>query len=424
MTADSSRTRLRSILAGSAGNTVETFDWFVYAAFTLYFAKVFFPAGDRTAQLLSAAAVFAVGFLARPLGAWLMGLYADRVGRRAAMTLSISLMCAGSLIIGLCPGYDRIGVAAPALLTAARILQGLSMGGEYGTSATYMAEMASRERRGFWSGVFYTTLIAGQLLATGTLIALQALLPPEDLQAWGWRIPFFIGGGLAVLVFWLRRSMHETPAFTGRAEDRATTWKLIVRHPRESLIVMGLTAGGTLGYYTFTTYIQKFLVNTSGFSKADATWMTAVGLVVFMAVNPLLGALSDRIGRRPILIIFGIAGTLLTWPLLSTLAQTHTIAPALALTCAGMVLVAFYSSVNGVVKAELFPAEIRALGVALPYSFANALFGGSAEAVGLWFKHRGMESGFYTYVTVVIAASLVVYVLMPDTRKTSRILED
>lgn len=424
MAPDSSRTRLRSILAGSAGNTVETFDWFVYAAFTLYFAKVFFPAGDRTAQLLSAAAVFAVGFLARPVGAWLMGLYADRVGRRAAMTLSISLMCAGSLLIGLAPGYDRIGVAAPILLTAARILQGLSMGGEYGTSATYMAEMASRHNRGFWSGIFYTTLIAGQLLATGTLIALQALLSPEDLQAWGWRIPFFIGGGLAVLVFWLRRTMHETPAFTGKSEDRATTWKLIVRHPRESLIVMGLTAGGTLGYYTFTTYIQKFLVNTSGFSKGVATNISAASLVVYMFAQPLFGLLGDKIGRtRSIAIAFG-GLTLLSYPIMSGIAATDNPYVALALVVLALVFLSGYTAVNAVVKAELFPAHIRALGVALPYALANAVFGGTAEYIALWFKGRGTESWFYIYVAAGAFIALLTAIRMRDTGATSLIEDD
>ncbi|WP_304170083.1 MFS transporter [Phenylobacterium aquaticum] len=416
--------RLRSILAGSAGNMVETFDWFVYAAFALYFAKVFFPKGDDTAQLLNTAAVFAVGFLARPVGAWLMGLYADRAGRRAAMTASILLMCAGSLLIGLCPSYAQIGIGAPILLTSARVLQGLSMGGEYGTSATYMAEMASRKHRGFWSGVFYATLIGGQLLATGVLLVLQARLSPEALQAWGWRVPFFIGGGLAVVVWILRRGMGETPAFEGRPDERATTWKLIVRHPRESLIVMGLTAGGTLGYYTFTSYMQKFLVNTSGFTKGQATQVTAAGLVLFLLVNPLLGALSDRVGRKPLLITFGVLGALCTWPIMATLAATHSLVVAYGLTAAALVIVACYSSVNGVVKAELFPAEIRALGVALPYSLANALFGGSAEYVALWFKSHGAESGFFTYVTVVIVGSLLVYVFTPDTAATSRITED
>jgi MHS family alpha-ketoglutarate permease-like MFS transporter len=253
--------RLRSILTGSAGNLVEVYDWFVYAAFALYFARSFFPHGDQTAQLLNTAAVFGVA------------------GRKAAMVASVSLMCFGSLVIGLCPGFATIGAAAPVVLVLARILQGASLGGEYGTSAVYMSEMAGRTHRGLWSGVFYSTLIAGQLLAMATLLILQATLSDAELAAWGWRIPFFLGGALALTVFWLRRGMAETPSFQARGAVRATTWGLMASHPRESLIVMGLTAGGTLGYYTFTTYIQKFLVNTSGFSKDAASLMTAGGLV-------------------------------------------------------------------------------------------------------------------------------------------------
>lgn len=416
--------RLRSILAGSAGNLVESFDWFVYAAFGLYFSKVFFPEGDRTAQLLSTAAVFGVGFMARPVGAWLMGLYGDRVGRKTAMVAAVSLMCVGSLLIAVCPGQAQIGIAAPAILVFARILQGISMGGEYGVSATYLSEMASRTNRGFWSGVFYSTLIAGQLLAMGVLLVLTAVLSPDEMQAWGWRVPFFMGGGLAVAVFWLRRGMDETPSFQARTGPRATTWGLIRRHPRAALTVIGLTAGGTLAYYTYTTYIQKFLVNTSGFTKDQANLITAGGLAIFMLINPLIGALSDRIGRRAILMTFGVLGATLTWPMLSTLAGTRDPWLAFALVTAALLVLSAYSSVNAVVKAELFPTEVRALGVALPYSLANALFGGTAEYVALAFKQAGRETWFFTYVTVVIAGSLAVYISMRDTRKHSRIAED
>ena len=416
--------RLRSILAGSAGNLVESFDWFVYAAFALYFAKVFFPEGDPTAQLLNTAAVFGVGFLARPIGAWLMGLYGDRIGRKQAMVASVTLMCFGSLMIAVCPGYEAIGVWAPAILVFARILQGISMGGEYGTSATYLAEMASRKHRGFWSGIFYSTLIAGQLLAMAILVGLQATLSDEALQSWGWRLPFVFGGALALAVFWLRRGMDETPSFKAKGTERATTLGLLRSHPRESLTVIGLTAGGTLGYYTYTTYLQKFLVNTSGFSKDTATAIMALGLLVFMLIQPLYGMVSDRFGRRAVLLTFGIMGSLCTWPILSTLAHTQNVYAAFGLTLAALLIVACYSSVNAVVKAELFPTEVRALGVALPYSLANAIFGGGAEFVALWFKSHGNESGFYTYVTVVIAGSLLVYVTMRDTRAHSQIIED
>ena len=416
--------RLRSILAGAAGNLVECFDWFTYAAFALYFAKVFFPEGDQTAQLLNSAAVYAVGFFARPVGAWLMGLYGDRIGRRAAMIASVWLMCLGSITIALCPGYAVIGIAAPIVLVLARIFQGISMGGEYGTSATYMSEMAGRDNRGFWSGIFYATLMGGQLLSLCLLLILNQVLTQAEMQAWGWRIPFFIGGALALAVFWFRQGMDETPSFKARTGEKATTWGLLIKHPRQSLLVMGLTAGGTLGYYTFGTYIQKFLANTSGFSKDQASQITAIALLVFMIAQPIMGALSDRVGRRPLLIAFGIVGSLITWPVLSTLAKTQDMMSAIGLVAGALIVVSAYTSVNAIVKAELFPTEVRALGVALPYSIANALFGGTAEYVALWFKQAGHETWFFTYVTVVIAGSLLVYLTMRDTKTHSLIVED
>lgn len=419
------KNRLRSIIGGSAGNLVEWYDWYVYASFTLYFAAVFFPEGDETAQLLNAAVVFAVGFLARPVGAWLMGLYADHHGRKAALTLSVAVMCGGSLIIALCPGYASIGVAAPVILVLARLLQGLSLGGEYGASATYLSEMAGRARRGFWSSFQYVTLISGQLLALAVLIVLQHLLTEEQLRDWGWRIPFLIGGVLAVTVFWLRRTMEETPSFDAvQGEERARTMWLFLRHPRETLIVMGLTAGGTLAFYCYTTYMQKFLVNTSGFSKEAATQITALALFVFMLLQPLVGFISDKVGRRPVMIAFGVFGVLLTWPILTTLAQTRDAGAAFALVMAALVIVSGYTAVNAVVKAELFPTGVRALGVALPYAIANAVFGGTAEMVALWFKQQGHEQWFYIYVTGMIGVSLAVYWFMRDTRDHSLIKED
>ncbi len=418
------RGRLGSILAGSAGNLVEMYDWFVYASFSLYFARQFFPNGDQTVQLMNAAAVFGAGFFARPLGAWLMGLYADRRGRKAAMMLSIVMMCAGSLIIALCPGYAVIGIAAPMILVLARLLQGFSFGAEYGTTATYLLEMSGRRHRGFWSGFFYATLMAGQLLALTTLILLQTLLSPDQLEAWGWRIPFLIGGGLAVAVFWLRRGMDETPSFTALSGPKPSPFLLFVRYPRQALMVVGLTSAGTLAFYTFSTYMQKFLVNTSGFSKVAATQVTAAALVVFMLIQLPMGALSEKVGRRNMLIAFGGLGTLCFWPLLIGLAQVRDPLEAFVLLIVALTIVTLHTSVNAIVKAEMFPTEVRAMGVAFPYAIGTALFGGTAEYIALWFKDQGNENGFYVYVTVVMAVALLVYRAMPDTQKHSRIIED
>ncbi|ODP37737.1 MFS transporter [Sphingomonas turrisvirgatae] len=420
------RDRLKSILGGSAGNLVEWYDWYAYAAFTLYFAPHFFPEGDRTTQLLNTAAVFAVGFLMRPIGGWLMGVYADRHGRKAGLTLSVSLMCAGSLLIAITPGYETIGWVAPALLVFARLLQGLSIGGEYGASATYLSEMAGKKRRGFFSSFQYVTLISGQLIALAVLLVLQAVLSEAALEAWGWRIPFFIGGALAVIVFWLRRGLAETQSFhNAKAEGRKTGALALLReHPRAFLLVMALTAGGTLAFYAYSIYLQKFLVNTSGFDRQTASQINAAALFVFMCIQPVAGALSDRVGRKPLMVGFGVLGVLCTYPIFSALAVVESAWAAFALMLGALVIVTGYTSINAVVKAELFPAHIRTLGVALPYALANALFGGTAEYVALWFKNAGWEQGFYWYVTAMIGVSLVVYLRMRDTRDHSLIAED
>lgn len=421
------RQRLKAIIGGSTGNLVEWYDWYAYSAFTLYFAPHFFPSKDRTAQLLSAAGIFAVGFLMRPIGAWLMGVYADRHGRKSGLTLSVALMCAGSLLIAVTPGYEMIGVGAPALLVLARLMQGLSIGGEYGASATYLSEMAGRDRRGFYSSFQYVTLIAGQLVAICVLLILQSMLSEAQLDAWGWRVPFLIGGALAVVVFWLRRGLAETQSFAvvkAQGAPKSGFIELMTKHRRETMTVMLLTAGGTIAFYAYSIYMQKFLVNTSGLSRESASEINAVTLLLFMLLQPVAGALSDRIGRKPLMIGFGLLGMSCTYPIFSALAATKDAFTAGLLVMAGLFIVTGYTSINAVVKAELFPAHIRALGVALPYALANTLFGGTAEFVALWFKGSGMESAFYIYVSVMIGISLIVYIRMRDTKTHSQIRED
>ncbi|MEE2977728.1 MAG: MFS transporter [Pseudomonadota bacterium] len=417
------RRRLRSIFSGSVGNLVEWYDWYVYSAFALYFAKSFFPKGDQTAQLLNTAAVFAVGFLARPLGGWLMGIYADRYGRKRALFFSVVLMCAGSLIIALTPSYATIGVAAPVLLVLARLLQGLSVGGEYGTSATYLSEVANKENRGFYSSFQYVTLIAGQLTALALLIVLQQfVLSPAQLEAWGWRVPFFIGALCALVAMAMRSHMEETQSFTAaKAKKKRGTLSELAKHPRAVATVVGLTMGGTVAFYTYSIYMQKFLANTVGLSKDTATLVSGATLLLFAMLQPIVGGLSDRIGRRPILIAFGVLGTLFTVPIMTGISQTTNVWAAFFLIMAALVIVSGYTSINAVVKAELFPAEVRALGVGLPYALTVSIFGGTAEYIALWLKQAGHESLFYWYVTGTIFLSLLVYVFMRDTREHSRI---
>lgn len=423
--------RIKSIFGGSVGNLVEWYDWYAYSAFALYFAKTFFPAGNPTAQLLNTAAVFALGFIMRPIGGWVMGVYADRYGRRAALSLSVLLMCAGSLVIALTPSYALIGIWAPALLVLARLGQGISLGGEYGASATYLSEVATSESRGFYSSFQYVTLIMGQLTALAVLLVLQFfLLSSAQLDAWGWRIPFVIGALCALVAFWLRRSMVESEQFeqardhTRQRPSMFGQIQALAQHPRAVAIVVGLTMGGTVAFYTYTIYMQKFLVNTVGLSKDQSTLISAASLFLFMCLQPVFGALSDRIGRRPLLISFGVLGTLLTVPLLTELSTTRDPLLAFGLIMAALLIVSGYTSINAVVKAELFPTEIRATGVALPYAVAVSVFGGTAEYIALYFKSIGHEPWFYWYVSGCIACSLLVYLVMPDTKATSLIDRD
>jgi len=419
--------RLKSIFSGSIGNLVEFFDWYVYSAFALYFAQVFFPGGDQTAQLLNAAAIFAVGFLMRPIGGWLLGIYADRHGRRVALLISVFAMCAGSFTIALLPGYATIGIAAPIILVLARLLQGLSLGGEYGSSATYLSELAPPKSRGFYSSFLYATLSMGQLLALAVLVILQQfVLTPEQLHDWGWRIPFAIGGILAVVAIYLRGNMTETESFRRHQSDasRNAGLRALAKHWRQCLVVAGLTLGGTVSFYAFTTYMQKFLVNTAGLDKNSATLAAAIGLLFFVCLQPVLGALSDKVGRRALLITFGVLGTLFTVPLFQWLSGVNSVLTALPPLLCGLTIVAFYTSVNAIAKAELFPVGIRALGVGLPYSITVSLFGGTAEYVALWFKTAGRESGFFWYVCACVACSLLCYLAMRDPKKYSEIDKD
>ncbi|HJV46658.1 MAG TPA: MFS transporter [Bacillota bacterium] len=423
---DSTSTRkvASNIFKGSIGNLIEWYDWYVYSAFAVYFSSVFFPKGNATSQLLNTAAIFAVGFLMRPIGSWLMGRYADRHGRRSALTLSITIMASGSLIIACTPGYASIGILSPIILVLARLLQGLSLGGEYGTSATYLSEMASTGRRGFYSSFQYVTLIAGQLIALGIQIILQQLLSEPEMKSWGWRIPFVIGAMGALTVLWLRRSMDESEQFSemnSKSKEKAGTLRALMKYPKAVITVVGLTLGGTLAFNTYTTYLQKFMVNTVGLPKEVVSWINFIALLVFVIMQPLAGMLSDRIGRRPLLISFGILGTLLTVPLFMFMEHTKSPIVAFLLMMMGLTIVTGYTSINAIVKAELFPTEIRALGVGFPYAFTVAVFGGTAEYIALWLKSIGSESLFYYYVAASIAVSLLVYWRMGESSKDSQI---
>ncbi|MDY7574728.1 MFS family transporter [Actimicrobium sp. CCI2.3] len=408
------RKRVFSIVAASSGNLVEWFDFYVYAFCAIYFAPAFFPKSDPTVQLLNTAGVFAVGFLMRPIGGWLFGRIADTRGRKTSMVISVILMCAGSLMIACLPTYATIGVWAPALLVVARMIQGLSVGGEYGTTATYMSEVALRGQRGFFSSFQYVTLIGGQLLAVLVVVALQQTLDDAELRAWGWRIPFVIGAATAVVALMLRRTLSETSnAATRESKDAGSVSALFRHHKAAFFTVLGFTAGGSLIFYTFTTYMQKYLVNSAGMSIKTASAIMTGCLFLYMCLQPVFGALSDRIGRRNNMLLFGVFGTLAVVPILSVLQHVTNPYIAFALISLALAIVSFYTSISGIVKAEMFPPEVRALGVGLAYAVANAIFGGSAEYVALLLKSLGHESAFYWYVTALMAIALIVSLRLP-----------
>jgi MFS transporter, MHS family, alpha-ketoglutarate permease len=417
------RRRVSAIFVGSIGNLVEWYDFYAYSAFSLYFASAFFPGTDPVVQQLNAAILFAFGFIVRPIGGWLFGHLADQYGRRNSLMLSVLLMCFGSLVIAVTPTYASIGVAAPVMLGLARMVQGLSLGGEYGTSATYLSEVADEKHRGFYSSFQYVTLIGGQLCAILVLLLLQQLfLTPAQLREWGWRIPFLIGALLALVALAMRRNLHETDDFVAAksaVKRKESSIKALMRYPREVMVVVGLTMGGTTAFYTYTTYMQKFLKLSVGLNDTQTTLITAGSLIFALVLQPLYGALSDKIGRKPLLIWFGVTGTLFTIPLLYSLQATKSALVAFLLISAAWLIVAAYTSINAVVKAELFPTNVRATGVGLPYAVTVSVFGGTAESIALWFKSIGHEDWFYFYLTGVIATSLLVYSTMRDTKTNS-----
>jgi len=419
----SNKDRIFAIVGASSGNLVEWFDFYVYSFCAIYFAPAFFPSDNPTTQLLNTAGVFAAGFLMRPIGGWLFGRIADKIGRRISMMISVLLMCTGSLMVAFMPTYATIGALAPVLLLLARLLQGLSVGGEYGTSATYMSEVALQGHRGFFASFQYVTLIGGQLLAVLVVVILQQTLSSDQLHAWGWRIPFVLGACAALVALYLRKSLSETASDADRKNKDAGTLAELMKHKAAFMTVIGFTAGGSLIFYTFTTYMQKYLVNTAHMNPKTASVIMTCALFCYMLMQPVFGALSDKIGRRANMLWFGTLATLCTVPILLALKDIANPYAAFGLIFAALLIVSFYTSVGGLIKAEMFPSEVRALGVGLSYAVGNALFGGSAEFVALKLKDLGYESSFYWYVTVMCAIALLVSYRMKCSSKVGYLVK-
>ena len=335
------------------------------------------------------------------------------------MLVSVLMMSFGSLMIAVLPTYQSIGVAAPWLLLLARMIQGLSVGGEYGASATYMSEIATPKHRGFYSSFQYMTLIGGQLLASLVVVTMDHVLAKEQVLAWGWRIPFAIGALAALVALFLRRTLVETTTAESRESSDSGTLAGLLKQPAACLSVIGFTGGGSLIFYTYTTYMQKYLVNTAHFEKSLANHVMTGVLFFYMMIQPIFGALSDRVGRKRCMIAFALWGILTTVPLMTAIGRSTGPLEAGCLIALALTGVSLYTSISGIVKAEMFPIETRALGVGLCYAIGNATFGGSAEYAALLLKQQGHESYYFYYVTAMAAVFLLVALRLPDGRTES-----
>ncbi|MFF4952240.1 MFS transporter [Streptomyces chattanoogensis] len=409
--------RLRQLAAASVGNAVEWYDWYAYSFLAAYFADQVFPkaAGNSLVPLLSSFAVFAVGFFMRPVGGLLIGAVADRRGRRTALTFTILLMGGGSLLVAITPTYASAGVLAPVVLVVARLVQGLSVGGEFAASTTFLVESAGPGRRGLFSSFQYVSTSIGQLLASGTAALLAGQLTEAQMGQWGWRVAFLVGAVLSLLGLWIRRGAQETLISEQHEAARPGLFEALRRYPRQSLLICGITVGGTIAYYTWTTYLPTYAQVNEGFDKGDSLTVGTLSLVFFALLQPLGGLLSDRIGRKPLLLGFSLGFAVLAVPLLHLVSDAWV--SLLLVQCAGMVLLTGYTAIAAAVNAEVFPARVRAAGIGFPYSVTVALFGGTAPYVGTWFAESGHGGLFPWYVAVLCLVSSGVYLALPETAR-------
>ncbi|MDN5587801.1 MFS transporter [Brevibacterium aurantiacum] len=419
---------IKSILAASSGNLVEWFDFYIYSFFSVYFADQFFVSGNQALSLMQAAGVFFIGFLMRPIGGYVFGRAADRLGRKNSMLISILLMCAGSLLMAILPTAATAGALAPILLLVVRMIQGLAVGGEYGATATYMSEVATEGKRGFYSSFQYVTLIGGQLLASLLAVIMTHTLGTEQIEAGWWRLPFVIGAAAAVVSLWLRRGLEETTSAESRTNENSGSFREVLRHPRAFFVVLGITSVGSLVFYVFTTYMQKYLLltneGTAGeetFNKGSIADLMTICLLVFVFMQPAAGKLSDKIGRKNNMLIFVIGMIMLPIPMLSLIGSATSPVVAGLLILVTMAFISMYTSISGIVKAEMFPAHIRGIGVGFTYAVGNSIFGGSAEYVALWFSNAGIGAWFGLYVVIIAVVGLVAVLFMRDNRKHSTI---
>lgn len=399
------RSRIKGIVGAASGNLVEWFDFYIYAVFAAYFTHALTaPDMDPTTKAIYVWGVFAASFFMRPIGSWLFGRIADRHGRKQSMVISICLMALSSFLFAALPTYDQVGMWAPFLLLMVRLLQGLSVGGEYGAVATYMSELGLKGQRGFFASFQYVTLSGGQLLASLLGVILLGFMTEQQLNDGGWRIPFVIGGIAAILSLLARSRLEETLSHEdAEREESGSLVALLKQHWKTFLLVVGYTSAGSLTFYVVTVYSKTYLTNIGMDGKTVGFIMTTA-LFVFMLAQPLFGMLSDRIGRRASMLAFSLLSAIFIYPVMVTGMRSFADSPVIItlLLIFLMMLLSFYTSISGLVKAEMFPPHVRALGVGFSYAVGNALFGGSAPSVALLFKDAGIENIFFIYVIIML----------------------
>jgi MFS transporter, MHS family, alpha-ketoglutarate permease len=407
-----------AILAGCAGNLAENFGGATFSYLAPLFAHQFFPMHTPSVALLLTLATYATGFLTKPVGAYLFGAYGDRVGRRNSLYLSILLMAVSGLIVTVVPGYSYIGLAAPVLLVVARLLEGVSSGGEFGLSAAYLIEFAPARRRAFVGSFQQVTVIAGVLLGSAVVALLEHTVPSGPLHAWVWRLPFAAGTLLCLACAILRYWVAETPLFEQVGGQAAhPVWEVLRDHPQASLRVVGLSMAGIMTYYVWLKFLPTYAHASVGIDLAIAQTVNAVALMIILPLIPLCGCLADRYGRRPILLVFGIGLGVAVYPLL--LALRAGTAGFVIAQVGGAVLLSFSMAAAPVAKAELFPTRVRAAGISFPYSVAAVVFGGSAPLLTLYFANSGHPLLLGVYVSTVCLAGSLVYFCMPETKDRS-----
>ena len=411
---------VKTLVSASIGNAVEWFDWTVYATFVVFFAGQFFPSENEALALIGATSTYALAFFFRPLGGLLLGRFADLRGRKAGMLLTILLMAGGSMVIALLPTYEQVGWLAPILLLLARIAQGMSLGGEVSNASAYLGEIAPPAHRGRYSAFFYISTGSALLAASLMGVLLTTVLDDAQLESYGWRIAFFIGGLLGFIGMWLRRSLVETEQFEENAEKaRATKNPLlqtIKHHPKAVLQLCAFTLLSTLSYYTFFSALTPFAISFRDADKTDVFIALSIGTALFVALCYPFGKLSDHIGRKPQLLIWSGAMAVLIVPL-SFLVQDNLLS-LIVVFCVGLGLYALMASIAPAIMSELFPTELRATGIGAWYNLTVALFGGTAPLVITALSEAGHPLWFFWYVAIGAAVAFAVILTLKETKGT------